>query len=68
MPKRSAVMSQIRNSRVTLKRVTTNQPEKIATDRAAQPKPMIRERSNHCREAGIADVGAAAMAGSLAMA
>ena len=36
MPKRKAVISQIRSSRVTLKRVATNQPEKIITERPAQ--------------------------------
>ena len=40
MPKRKAVISQIRSSRVTLKRVTTNQPEKIVTDNAAQTNPL----------------------------
>jgi len=42
MQKRSAVMSQMRSFRVTLKRVTTNQPEKIETAIAAQIMPAHR--------------------------
>jgi len=40
MLNRSAVTSQIRSSRVTLKRVTTNQPEKIVTASAPQAMPI----------------------------
>jgi len=42
-------MSQMRSSRVTLNRVTTNQPEKIATEGAAQPKPAIIEGESRGR-------------------
>lgn len=39
MPNRSAVTSHRRSSRVTLKRVTTNQPAKIVTLSPAQQNP-----------------------------
>jgi hypothetical protein len=44
-PNRSAMMSQIRNSWVTLKRVITNQPEKITKENVAQMNPIGRRLS-----------------------
>jgi hypothetical protein len=44
-PNRSAMMSQIRNSWVTLKRVITNQLDKITKENVAQMNPIGRRLS-----------------------
>jgi hypothetical protein len=52
-PKRSAAMSQMPSSRVTLKRVTTNQPEKTVTAAAVQTDPVRRLHESPRGDAAI---------------